>query len=107
MPAEFCMRVPGEEKDEAVNIGQFLEVLMAKFNLQPQNFFKIFLFDQGSFCGATDCPYFGIFCDPPRGFQSQGSSLTCTLTCYLLARGEPKDHMWCYICLFHQQGCKP
>ena len=27
-----------------------------------------FSLDQGSFCGATDCPYFRL-CDPPMGFK--------------------------------------
>ena len=42
-------------------------------------FLNCFLLDQGSFCGTTNCPYFGTLCGPPHGFQSQGGSLTFTL----------------------------
>ena len=37
--------------------------------------------DQGPFFGAIDLPLFCTLCDPPHGFQSQGGSLACTLTC--------------------------
>ena len=52
-----------------------------------------FSLDQGSFCGATDCPYLRL-CDPPHGFQSQGGSLTCILTCLHAV------HCSCLICTF-------
>ena len=47
--------------------------------------------DQGPFCGATDCPYFGL-CDPPHGFQSQGGSLAFILTClHIVNLGDMSD----------------
>ena len=44
-------------------------------------FFKKFLLDQGPFCGATDCPYFGLCVTLPMGFKARGGSLACTLIC--------------------------
>ena len=50
-------------------------------------YFKVFFFlHQGPFCGVSDCgvhwlPQFCTLCDPPHGFQSQGGSLACILTC--------------------------
>ena len=52
-----------------------------------------FSLDQHLFCGATDCPYFRL-CDLPHGFQSQGGSLTCSVTCLHAV------HCSCLICTF-------
>ena len=45
-----------------------------------------FLLDQGPLGGGHRLPLSGLwtFCDPLHRFQSQGSSLTCTLTCLCL-----------------------
>ena len=59
-----------------------------------------FFLNQGPFCGATDCPYFGLRVTLPMGFKA-GVVLSPVP---LLAWGEPNSHVWCYTCLFHQQG---
>ena len=74
---------------------------MGKSALWPL-FLKKSLLDQDPFCGTTDCPYFGLhvtlpICSKPGWFSR--------LHTYLLACGEPKGHVWCYTCLFHQKGC--
>ena len=45
--------------------------------LSCHSFILQFCLTQVHFAGATDCPNFGV----PRGFQSQGGSLICMLTC--------------------------
>ena len=59
-------------------------------------FLKIsFLLGQGSFCGATDCPYFGLSLILPMGFKARVHSC-------LLVGSNPNCHIWCYTCLFCQ-----
>ena len=47
-----------------VNVDAVLSVIF-------KTFLKKFLLDQGPFCGATDCSYFGLCVTLPMGFKAR------------------------------------
>ena len=55
--------------------------------------FLNFLLDQGPFCGATDCPFFGLCVNPPWVLKPGWFS---HLHSCLLVHGESKGHVWCF-----------
>ena len=52
-----------------------------KFKINSKKLLVLnFLLDQGPFCGATDCPYFGLHVTLPLGYKAR-VVLSTTLTC--------------------------
>ena len=70
--------------------------------LNKSDLLKKFWLDQCPFCGTTDSPYFEL-CVTPIGFKARLVLSPAHL--FACVCGEPKGHVWCYTCLFHQQGC--
>ena len=62
-------------------------------------FFKIFCWTKVHFVGSLISLILDFVWPSPR--VSEPGWFSCLHT-YLLVRGEPKGHVWCYICLFHQ-----
>ena len=55
-----------------------------KYGLKYSDFFKKFFVGPKFILWGDWLPLFWTLCDPSHGFQSQGGSLVCTLTCSLL-----------------------
>ena len=56
----------------AAELKLWVEGRVGESDMTPQgNFFEMFLLDQGPFCGATDCPCFGLCVTLPMGFKSR------------------------------------
>ena len=66
------------------------------------NFFLKFCWTKVHFVGPLLAPILD-FVWPSPGVSKPGW-FSCLHT-HLLACSEPKGNIWCYTCLFHQQGC--
>ena len=51
----------------ANDVNSFLQL---RTPLDPKRF-QIFVVQQGPFCGATDCPYFGLHVTRPTSFKAR------------------------------------